>query len=96
VTVDSKAIAELARLNALPLAYMPSEEEAELREKVRRRAFLVRERAKLKVKIKSVLTYEGIKPPSECGLFTKKGVGWLGSLSLESVDSYLRIMKILN
>ena len=57
--VNSKAIAELARLDALPLAYVPDIETARLREKVRRRAFLVRQRAKLEVKIKSVLTYEG-------------------------------------
>ena len=64
--IDSKAIAELVRLNALPPAYMPDEETAMLREKVRRRA-----------KIKAILTYEGIKPPAEYGLFTEKGVEWL-------------------
>ena len=37
--VDSKAIAELVRLDALPLAYFPTGEIAKLREKVRRRAF---------------------------------------------------------
>jgi transposase len=91
--VDSRAIAELARLDALPLAYVPDTETSRLREKVRRRAFLVRQRAKLKVKIKSVLTYEGIEPPSNHGLFTLEGVQWLHSLGLESVDSYLRIMS---
>jgi len=94
--VDSKAIAELARLDALPLVYVPDEETAKLREKVRRRAFLVRQRAKLKVKIQSVLTYEGINPPADHGLFTLKGIDWLRSLSLEPVDSYLRIMSIFN
>jgi transposase len=49
--VDSKAIAELVRLNALPQSYMPPPEIACLREKVRRRAFLVRERAKLKTRL---------------------------------------------
>ena len=48
--VDSKAIAELVRLNALPSAYMPDEETAKLREQVRRRAFLVRERIRLRTK----------------------------------------------
>ncbi len=94
--VDSKVIAELARLDALPLAYVPSKETSDLREKVRRRAFLVRERVKLRVKIKSFLTYEGIKWPSEHGLFSRKGVEWLGSLKFESVDSYLRIMDIFD
>jgi len=91
--VDSRTIAELARLDALPLAYVPDTETSRLREKVRRRAFLIRQRAKLEVKVKSVLTYEGIKPPSESDLFTVKGVEWLRSLNLESIDSYLRIMS---
>jgi len=75
--VDSKAIAELVRLDALPSAYIPDPETAILREKIRRRAFLVRERVRLRVKIKSILTYEEIKPPSDHGLFTEKGVEWL-------------------
>jgi len=53
--VDSRAIAELVRLDALPKSYMPPPEIAVLREKVRRRAFLVRERAKLMTKIRGVL-----------------------------------------
>jgi transposase len=94
--VDSKAIAELVRLNALPPAYMPDEETAILREKIRRRAFLVRERVRLRVKIKSILTYEGIKPQIDHGLFTELGVEWLHSLALEPVESYLRIIKTLD
>jgi hypothetical protein len=83
--VDSKAIAELVRLEALPQSYMPPPEIACLREKVRRRAFLVRERAKLKAKIRGVLAYEGLKPPEGLGLFTRKGVDWLRSLGLEPI-----------
>ena len=94
--VDSKAIAELVRLDALPQAYMPDQETAMLREKIRRRAFLVRERVRLRTKIKSILTYEGIKPPSEHGLFTEKGEDWLHSLTLESVESYLRVIGVLD
>jgi len=94
--VDSEAIAELARLDALPLAYMPDKETAILREQVRRRAFLVRERVKLRVKIKSVLTYEGIRWPSDQGLFTRKGVEWLHGLNFEPVESYLRVLKPLD
>ena len=48
------------------------------------------------MKIKSFLTYEGIKWPVDHGLFTAKGVEWLGSLKFESVDSYLRIMCIFD
>jgi transposase len=94
--VDSKAIAELVRLDALPLAYFPTGEIAKLREKVRRRAFLVRERVKLRVKVKSGLTYEGLKWPSDHGLFTKKGVEWLHGLTIDSIESYLRILESLD
>jgi transposase len=94
--VDSRAIAELVRLDALPLAYFPDEETAKLREKVRRRAFLVRSRVKLRVKIKSVLTYEGLKWPTDHGLFTKKGEEWLHGLNLQPVESYLRVMEPLD
>jgi len=38
--VDSWAVTELARLDALPLSYMPPDDIAALREKARRRAFL--------------------------------------------------------
>lgn len=72
--MDSKPIAELLRLDALPLSYMPPTEIAELREKVRRRAFLVGEGAKLMTKIKGVLVFWGFKPPKEYGLFMQKGV----------------------
>lgn len=72
---------------------MPPPEIADLRERVRRRAFLVRERAKLMTKIRSVLAYEGLKPPKGYGLFTRKGVEWLHSLNLEPVECYLRIIE---
>jgi transposase len=87
--------AELARLDALPLSYMPPDDIAALREKVRRRAFLVRMRAKLKVKIRAQLDINGLTPPSEHGLFTVKGLEWLRSLQLDAVDSYLPVIQTL-
>ena len=62
--VDSKALAELLRLDSLPESYIPPPEVAELRDRVCRRAFLVRQRAKLKVKIRNILVYEGVRPPT--------------------------------
>ena len=72
--VDSKALAELLRLNSLLESYIPPRGIAVIREKVRRRAFLVRQVTKLKVKIRDALAAEGVKPPSGYGIFTAKGV----------------------
>jgi transposase len=93
--VDSWAVTELARLDALPLSYVPPDDIAALREKVRRRAFLVRMRSKLKVKIRAQLDINGLTPPSEHGLFTSKGLEWLRSLQLDAVDSYLPVIQTL-
>jgi transposase len=93
--IDSHALAELLRLDALPESYMPDEETSDLKEMVRRRAFLVRERSKFKAKIRDCLVYRGIKEYSDAGLFTISGVDWLKSLNLEAVDSYLRIISSL-
>jgi transposase len=55
--VDARALAELLRLDALPASYMPDESLAALREMVRRRrAFLVRERSKLRVKVRDYIS----------------------------------------
>jgi len=80
----------------LPQSYMPPPEIAALREKVRRRAFLVRQRAKLMAKIRFVLAYEGLKPPEGLSLFTRKGVDWLESLGLEPINCYLRLIMAFN
>jgi transposase len=90
--VDSKALAELLRLDSLPTSYIPPKDLADLREKIRRRAFLVRQNTKLKVKIRDVLAFEGVKTPEGFGLFTRKGVEWLKDLGLEPVSCYLRLM----
>jgi transposase len=94
--VDSWALTELARLDALPLSYMPPDDIAALREKVRRRAFPVRMRSKLKVKIRAQLVVNGLTPPSEHGLFTSKGLEWLRSLQLDAIDSYLPVISTLD
>ena len=94
--VDSKAIAQLLRMDWLPLSYVPDEDTGALREKVRRRAFLVRERVKLRVKIKSYLTYQGLKWPADHGLWTKAGLVWLHGLNLAPVESYLRLIDVLS
>ena len=95
-SVDSMAIAQLLKTDWLPLSYVPNEDTGALREKVRRRAFLVRERVRLRVKIKSYLIYQGLKWPVDHGLWTKDGVIWLHGLELAPVESYLRFIGLFS
>jgi len=77
------------------VSFIPPTDIADLRERIRRRAFLVRQATKLKVKIRDVLAGEGVKPPGEYGLHTRKGVEWLRGLGFEPVDCYFRLMEPL-
>lgn len=77
------------RLDALPPSYMPPPVIAELREKVRRQAFLVREGAKLMTKVKNVLAYAGVKPLKEHGLLTKKGGSGFTTQTDEKQPSFM-------
>jgi transposase len=103
--VDARALAELLRLDALPASYMPDEEISSLRERVRRRAYLVRERTKFRVKIRDCLAYNGIKREKDSagssssstkGLFTVDGIRWLRALNLEPISMYLRLTEALD
>jgi transposase len=48
------------------------------------------------VKIKSFLTYEGLKWPEDHGLWTKGGLVWLHGVNLDPVESYLRLIGTFN
>ncbi|MEM0348952.1 MAG: transposase [Candidatus Caldarchaeum sp.] len=60
---DSRSLAELARLGALPRSYIPEGDVARVRELVRRRAFLVRIRTRLRNRIIATLALEGVDVP---------------------------------
>jgi hypothetical protein len=74
-----------------------------LREMAGRRAYLVRERTKVRVKIRDCLVHNGINRKNDSfseeeskGLFTIDGVNSLRSPNLESIDMYLRLTEALD
>jgi len=73
--VDSKALAELLRLDALPVSYIPPRDIAVLREKVRRRAFMVRQVTKLKVKTRGRVGLRGSQAAGETWVVHEGGGG---------------------
>ena len=59
--IDAKILADLARGNLLPTSWIPPKEIRELRDLVRQRIFLVRQRTKLKNRIHAELIKRGIE-----------------------------------
>lgn len=96
--VDANKINELARSNLkLPTCYMPDDEEFALREHLRARTDLVRNRTMVKNRIHAVLHRRGILTPTG-GLFTQAGQAFLASAPLDDAGRAIveRYQQLLN
>lgn len=98
--IDARTIAQLKRVNLLPESYVPPKHIREIRNIVRHRASLVRQRANIKRCVHSILHKEGIKHPFS-DLFGVAGLQWLKQLELKysnrlAVDNYLAILDSMN
>lgn len=100
--IDATILAHLARADLLPTAYAPPVEVRELREVVRHRAKLVRERTRHKNRVHRVLAQYNIHAPCS-DLFGKQGRVFLievrDRLSTTSqllLEDYLYLIGILN
>lgn len=91
---DSEALAHLLRSDLLPMSHVPSREARELRELVRLRTYLVRERTRFKNKIRAELAKRGIRVVG--ALFTKRGRAQARELGIETVNDCLVIVDSLN
>ncbi|KXA98984.1 hypothetical protein AKJ41_06200, partial [candidate division MSBL1 archaeon SCGC-AAA259O05] len=89
----SEALAQLLRMGWLPEAWAPPKKTRRLREKLRRRAYLVWKRTGFKNKIKADLAKRGIRRKFSYSEDDKK---WLRSLEMDSVNDYLNMVESLN
>jgi transposase len=89
--VDAKVLADLARTNFLPTAYIPPDEIMELREIIRERIRLKKLSTSTKNRIHSILAKNGIK--YEGKLFNSEGREFLYSLNNKWINLYLRILS---
>jgi transposase len=92
--IDSETLAHLLRADLLPESYVPPRDIRELRDRVRRRAFLVGMRTMLKNRVHSELAKRGIR--LGVPLFTRNGRELLRGLGLEAVDQVLPVMDALD
>lgn len=91
--VDARVLADLARTNFLPTAYLPPDEIIELRDIVRERVRLKKLSTSIKNRIHSILMIEGIKCNNP---FTSEGIKFLKSLNDGRINRYLRILNTIN
>ena len=82
--IDARKLAELLRVNLFPKIWLPDVETRERRQLPRGRAFLVRERTRLKNRIHGHLTAENLLAPGS-DLYGKGGRAWLATAPLSPV-----------
>jgi transposase len=99
--VDARVLADLLRVDYLPRAYIAPPALRELRELLRLRASLVRQRTALRNKVQAVLIKRGEKPPMR-SVFGKKGKAWLAETATRlpaayggAIRRYLRVLDVL-
>lgn len=91
---DSERLAHLLRSDLLPTSYVPPKEFRELRELVRLRTYLVRERSRFKNKIRAELAKRGIRVSRNP--FTRRGSVSLKEYGIKAADECLAMIGALN
>ena len=82
--IDARKLAELARVHLLPAIWIPDLATRALRQLLRGRVFLVRQRTVMRNRIHAYLTAENLRCP-ELDLYTKAGQAWLATVELPDV-----------
>jgi transposase len=95
--IDSATLAHLLRCDLLPEAWMADETTRELRQQVRLRATLVRQRTRLKNQVHAILHQHGLKAGGGTDLFGKAGRVWLrqarvGQKAQDALSIYLKLI----
>lgn len=82
--IDAFKLADLARVGMLPALWVPDPRTRALRQALRGRVFLVRQRTVIKNRVHAYLTAENLRCP-QTDLYSKAGRAWLASVELPTV-----------
>jgi len=87
--LDSQLLANLLRINQIPLAYVPPKSYQQLRDITRHRSRLSRQAATAKTQLRSLLARHNQASPhrSVCGV---RGCRWLGAQEFGPIDNLVR------
>jgi len=87
--LDAQLLANLLRINQVPLAYIPSEEHHLLREITRHRARMAQGLARVKTSLRALLARHNMEPPYKIP-FGPRGLCWFSKQELGTVDNVVR------
>jgi len=87
--LDSQLLANLLRINQIPLAYIPPEKYQQLRDVTRHRARLSRQAAAAKTQLRSLLARHNLVAPYKC-VCGVRGCRWLAKQEFGGMDNLVR------
>jgi len=88
-TLDAQLLANLLRINQIPLAYIPPDEYQLLRDITRQRARLVRGQVSVKISLRALLARYNMEPIFKYP-FGPRGLCWLSKQDFGFVDNVVR------
>lgn len=89
---DAQSIARLAHSGFLPTAHISTQDTRQLRSLLRFRHFLVNQRRSIRNQVQTLVdrnTWFADRPKSFKNLFCKRGLSWLGTLSLPDRERFI-------
>lgn len=87
---DSFILADLMRLGYLPKVWLAPQEIRQLRSLVRYRTQLVKQRTRIKLRVRAILREQRLKSRPGMAAWTKRWLAWLVGLNLDEVNGFLR------
>jgi transposase len=87
---DAYVLADLMRLGYLPRVWLAPEEIRQLRALVRFRAQKVKERTRVKLRLRALLREHRLRPPVGVRAWTLAWMAWLEALQLDETSAFLR------
>jgi transposase len=92
--LDAQLLANLLRINQIPLAYIPPEPYQQLRDLTRGRARLVRDQAEVKIKLRALLARQNRQAPYRVP-FGKRGLSWFSKQDFGPIENLVRDELVL-
>jgi transposase len=87
--LDAQLLANLLRINQIPLAYIPPEPYQQLRDLTRSRARLGRHLAEAKIQLRALLARQNREPPYRMP-FGPRGLGWFRGQDFGPIENMVR------